>query len=171
MAKRQPKKQLLTRPELATAMGVVPSTITRWEADGMPVEKKARRGKHTLFDLEAVVAWDQARKEAEAAAHANLDNMFPRDRKELAQAIEAEQRVAIKASKLLFVEEVDRAWSAHVGAVRAKLMACPANWADRLHRAATLKGVAGVEHILDQMVRDVLTELADGEESPSARAS
>jgi phage terminase Nu1 subunit (DNA packaging protein) len=167
VAKRKARPKLLTRPELAEAMGVVPSTITRWERDGMPVAQKSRRGQHTLFDLEAVQDWDAKRRAAEAQAR---EDMLPRDRKELAQAIEAEQRVAIKAAKLLYVEEVDRIWSTHVGAVRAKLLACPQNWADRLHRAATLQGVAGVEHVLDDMIRDTLTELADATEDPDAGA-
>jgi hypothetical protein len=38
------------------------------------------------------------------------DFMASRSRKELAQALEAEQRVAMRAGRLIAVEDVDRTW-------------------------------------------------------------
>lgn len=148
----------LTRRELATALGVHMMTVTKWERDGLPIAERGRRGKASLYDEAACRAWLEAREVA--ADGAPVDLARERARKERAQALLAEQQYAARGRALLPAEEVEKVWGAHVAAVRAKLLALPLTLADRIHRAGTLHGVAGVEAALEQAVRDVLTELA-----------
>jgi len=150
----------VTRPELADALDVHPMTVTKWERDGMPIEIRGRRGVSTKYREASVRAWLKKREQA-AAAGQLVDLAAERARKERAQAMESEQRFALRARKLLPADEVDLVWSGEATAVRNRLLAIPATQADRLHRAAILDGVAGVERALEKMVRDILTELAD----------
>lgn len=156
---------LLTRRQLADRLGKHPMTVTKWEQDGLPVAVRGRRGRPSLYDPTAVSAWCQARDEA--AKQQAPDLLVARARKELAQAIEAEQRVAIRAGKLIAIEDVDRIWSAQVAAVRAQLLAIPTALADRLHRVAALEGVVGIETVLVDAMHAALRELADGGARPS----
>lgn len=170
MAKRRNK--LLTRRELAETMDVKVRQVHRWEGDGCPVAKRGRRGVASLYDLEAVRTWHQAR---EAVDHDGpIDLAKERSRKERAQALLAEQLYQQRAGELVDATEVARVWSRHVSAVRTKLLSVPGVWADRVHRAARA-GVAAVERVLDDAIRDVLTEVADKsddelETAPSTRS-
>ena len=150
---------LVTRRELASRLSCDPRTVAKWLEEGLPVAKRGRGGRPSLYDEAAARAWLQAREEA---AQQTPDLLVSRARKELAQAIEAEQRVAIRAGKLIAIEEVDRVWSMQVAAVRAQLLALPTSLADRLHRVAALEGAAGVEQVLLDAVHHALRDLATG---------
>lgn len=154
------KTPFLTRPELAERLGCAVRTVTKWLAAGMPVAVRGRGGAPSTYDEGAVRAWKHDRDERARARSADL--MHSRSRKELAQAIEAEQRVAIRAGKLIPIEDVDRVWSGHVAAVRARLLAIPMALSDRLHRVAVVEGPAAVEALLQTAVYQVLTECAEG---------
>jgi phage terminase Nu1 subunit (DNA packaging protein) len=150
---------MLTRPALAKALGVHPQTIVRWERDGMPVAKRGARGTSSLFDRQAVEAWLHARDHGRQTSDvASLQ--LERARQARAQALVALQIYQTRAKELLPRAEVERVWAQHVAAVRATLLALPVTLADRLHHAATMDGVAAVEQILTEAVRDVLRELS-----------
>ncbi len=150
---------MLTRPALAKALSVHPQTIKKWEQDGMPVAERGARGKPSHFDRVAVEAWLHTREIARQTSDvASLQ--LERSRRERAQALLALQTYQMRAKELLPRAEVDRVWSQHVSAVRAKLLSLPVVIADRVHHAAKLDGVASVERILNEAVRDVLRELA-----------
>jgi phage terminase Nu1 subunit (DNA packaging protein) len=151
---------LVTRRELARRLPCDPRTVARWQEEGLPVAKRGRGGRPSLYDEAAVRAWLTTREET--ARQQAPDFTASRARKELAQAIEAEQRVAIRASKLIPIEDVDRLWSGQVAAIRARLLAWPTALADRIHRVAALEGAAGVEQLLQEIVYDALRELAAG---------
>lgn len=153
----QPTRDLVTRRELARRLKRDARTISKWQDEGLPVATRGRGGRPSLYDEATVRAWLLARDEAVQQAP---DLMVSRARKELAQAVEAEQRVAIRAHQLIAIEEVDRIWSAQVAAIRARLLAWPTALADRLHRVATLEGAAGVERVLQEIVYEALRELA-----------
>lgn len=155
----------LTRRDLAALLGKHPMTITKWEQAGLPVATRGSRGRPSLYDESAVRVWLQRRDEA--AQHQAPDLLASRARRELAQAVEAEQRVAIKAGRLIAIEDVDRIWSAQVAAVRTRLLAIPVSVADRLHRVATLEGATGVEAVLLEVVHNALHELASGVPPPT----
>jgi phage terminase Nu1 subunit (DNA packaging protein) len=148
----------ITSRELARRLGRDARTLRKWIAEGAPVLKHGRGGEPSEFDEADFRAWLDVRERDRATRTSDL--MVSRSRKELAQALEAEQRVAIRAKTLVHVEEVERAWSAHVAGVRARLLSIPTALPDRLVRAATIDGAAGVEKILQETMYQVLTELA-----------
>lgn len=165
MAKAK-KPTLLTRAQLAERLGKSVNTISKWEQAGMPVAARYRRGVPSEFDLHEVEVWLAARQVVEQRSGVT-DVAVARARKETAQAQEAEQRVLMRARDLLPREEVEQAWAAEIAAVRTKLLALPQQQADQLTRVATLDGVAGVEALLADLVRDVLRELADPQRPPT----
>jgi phage terminase Nu1 subunit (DNA packaging protein) len=164
---RRPRAEtLLTRrvlaalPDLPAQAGPVNSgTVSKWERDGMPVAVRGRGGRASLYREADCRAWLVAR-EAAAKKGAIVDVARERARKEHWQAVLARQTYRAREKELLPRAEVERAWSALVAAVRAKLLAVPAAHADRVHRAATLEGLPGVERALQEGIRDVLREMA-----------
>lgn len=162
--KRRPvlkgKPRLLTRRELAAALDVHMQSITRWERDGMPTAKRGSRGRPSLYDKAACLAWKAARDKATESPMGTISLELERARKEHAQALLAEQLHATREGKLLKREDVERTWSAHVAAVRNRLLHLPQSLADQLAREATLGGAAAVETKLREAVIAVLHELA-----------
>ena len=149
---------LVTRQELAALLDVNPRTVAKFLDEGMPVAKRGRGGRSSLYSPEACLAWLEARNAV--ASDAPVDLARERARKERAQALLAEQTYAVRAGKLLPAEQVEQVWSAEQAAVRAKLLALPQAYADRLARAVITGGVSAAEQAIRQMVDEVLTELA-----------
>ena len=158
MTKRRHQK-VVTRRELAHRLGVVMQTITKWEQAGMPVVEPGRKGKPSLYSVVAVRAWLTAREKAVKQGK-TVDLVKERARKERAQAILAEQTVAIRARELVPLDEVEKAWAAEVSAVRAKLLSWPGTLSGRLHREATVNGLRGLERALESAVDELLLELS-----------
>ncbi len=157
--KRLPKKKLVTRRELANLLDVTMSGVTKWEQAGMPVVEPGRKGKPSLYSEAEVRNW-LAEREKAARDNGTYDLPRERARKEKAQAILAEQTVAIRARDLVARDLVERTWAAEVVAVRAKLLSWPATISDRLYREATLNGLQGVERVIKAAVDEVLLELS-----------
>lgn len=116
-------EKLLTRRELADKLNKHMMTITKWENEGLPVAVRGARGRPSLYDEAQVVEWVQARDEQ---ARQQPPFMEARARKEIAQAIEAEQRTALRAGKMLMADEVEATWADILAQVRTSLMAVPA---------------------------------------------
>lgn len=155
------EQELVTRLALASRLSCVVRTITKWEREGLPVATRGKGGQPSLYDLAEVRAWLAERQKR--TRHDSAALMSARCRKERAQAAESEQRVALRAGRLIPVEEVERVWSAEVAAVRARLLVIPTTLADKLHLVGTLEGAPGIERELQAAVYEVLTELAAGE--------
>lgn len=163
---------LLTRLEVAYRLGVNPQTVTKWIEEGLPVAERGKGRRPSRYEESSVRRWVAAREKAiegqrpggrAPGGDGDAPNLIAsRARKELAQAIEAEQRVALRAGKLIPVEEVDKLWSGQVAAVRARLLSWPTALSDRLHRVAVTEGPAGVERVLFELTHDALRELAGG---------
>ncbi len=160
---------LVTRRELAKRLGRHMQTITKWEREGMPIAERGRRGKPSRYSETAVTAWLDKREEA-ARIGTSLDLVQERSRKERAQAILAEQTVAIRAAELVPRAEVEKVWIAEIVAVRAKLLAWPVTLSDRLHRERVQDGAAGLELVLKVAVDELLLELSTGTSAPKRRA-
>lgn len=152
---------LVTRRELAAKFDVFMGTITKWQEEGMPIAKRGSGGRPSLYSEPKVRAWHEHREKA-AQNGGDVDLVRERARKERAQAILAEQTVAIRAKELVPSDEIEKVWLAHVTAVRAKLLAWPATLSDRLHRARIRDGAAGIEQVLKIAVDEALTELSAG---------
>lgn len=146
----------MTRLQLASRLRKDPRTIAKWLEEGLPVARRGRGGRPSLYDAKSVRAW-VARRETTANGEPVARE---RDRRDRAQALLAEQLHDLRARRLLPVEEVERVWVAEVAAVRAIILASYTTHADRVHRAATLDGLAGVERELKALAYEVLRELA-----------
>jgi phage terminase Nu1 subunit (DNA packaging protein) len=164
------KGKLFTRNELVKEPDIPathPQTIAGWVAEGCPIEVRGGPGRPHLYAKEKVLAWLELRKSKDPDV---VDLTAARTLKELAQARLNEQKLLELEGKLLPREEVERQWMAELAAIRTRLMILPHTLADRLYRAATLEGVAGVEAALDEEIRNVLEELSapDRDDAPVA---
>lgn len=161
MAKAAKKESLLTRRELAEVHDVHPQTVTKWERAGMPIAERGRRGVPSLYDPDQVDRWLKAREDA-AESGKVVDLTRERARKERALARLNELRYQERARELVPTDEVAEVWGAHINAVRTKLLALPITLVDRLFRAAK-RGHTAVEYELEKAVREILTEIAEGD--------
>lgn len=156
-----------SRLDLADLFGVNERTVAKWQAEGMPVLSRGRGGKLSGYNLAAAFRWARdSGKFATAGGDgesSDTTGQQARVRKDLAQAAEAEQRVAQRAGKLIAIEDIEKSWGGIVAAVRSKLLAMPTALSDRLHRAATMDGAAAVEALLQTAIYDALRELSSGE--------
>lgn len=156
---------LVTRRDLAPLMNVHMQTVVKWEQQGMPIAKRGRAGKPSLYRVADVRAWLDSREEA-AQRTGLVDVAQERANKERAQARLAEQTFQMRQRDLLPRAEVEKVWAAEQAAVRTKLLAIPQAYADRVFRAGTLDGVGGVEQALKEAVYEALRELADEDRPP-----
>ena len=152
-------QETLTRRELAEALGVHMATVTKWEREGLPISERGRKGKPSTYREDEARAWLAAREEA-AKSGGNLDLARTRALKEMWQAKLAQQTHQARARKLLPADEVELAWAAEVAAVRSVILSSYTTHADRVFRAGTLDGLAGVERELKAIAYEVLRELA-----------
>lgn len=159
MAKRK-KLATHTRREVAEALGVHMATVTKWEREGLPIVERGSRGRPSRYDIEAVKAWRAARDEAARRVDGPLDPVQEKAARDHWQAELARQTHQIRHKTLLPAADVERAWAGEVAAVRAKLLSLPTTYSDRIHRAATLHGLSGVEKTLQAAVYDVLRQFA-----------
>lgn len=161
---------MLTTRELAARIPCAVRTIAKWMDEGLPVEQRGRGGRPNKFNESAVRKWlakyTAAQKPGVVGAVAQ-----ERARKERAQAILAEQTFQMRARKLLPVEEVEKLWSAEVTAVRAVILSSYTTHADRVHRAAILEGVVGVEEALKDLAHEVLRELSNPDRDIAPKAA
>jgi phage terminase Nu1 subunit (DNA packaging protein) len=142
-----------TRRELAGILKVHPITITKWERDGLPIATRGRKGKPSLYNPTKVQAWLQAREDAVKAGSPGFAEN--RGRKELALALESEQRVAIKAGRLIEAAGIESRVAEVFARCKTKLLGLPR------------KAKAALPHLtqadvlkLDDLVREVAEELA-----------
>lgn len=155
----------VTRKVLAARLNVHMQTITVWERQGLPIYERGRRGRPSTYLESQVRAWQAAREQA-AKANGHVDVAQERARKERAQAVLAEQTFQARSRQLLPADEVERRWTAEVQATRTKILATYTTQADRVHRAAILEGVPGVERVLKAIAYELLRELSSTDEAP-----
>jgi hypothetical protein len=157
MRKRRTTRKLLTRLELAAVLDCHVRSISRLQADGLPVARRGRGGRKTLFDERVAVAWMLSRE----ATHVGVEALRRCTAEKLhAEAILLDQTFKIRARDLLPRDEVEKVWSLEISAVRALLEAWVSPLAAHLCHAAA-EGIPEIEHALDDEVRGMLTRLAD----------
>lgn len=86
----------------------------------MPVASRAGRGRATRFDAAECHAWRACRDADGAVEFRSVERA--RARKDLAQAMEAEQRVAIKARTLVLAADAERVMADEYARCRGKLL-------------------------------------------------
>lgn len=161
MAQAAKKESLVTRRELAELHGVHQQTVTKWERAGMPIAERGRRGVPSRYNPDDVAAWLEERKKSTGGGGLVVLTR-ERARKERALARLNELKYQEMARELVPADEVAEIWGAHINAVRTKLLSLPTTLTDRLCRAAK-RGPRAVERELEDAIRGVLTELADGD--------
>lgn len=151
---------LVTRRELAQKLGVHMQTITKWEREGMPIARRGRKGRASLYRVSEVSAWLKARESA-AGGGAVVDVARARADKETWQARLAQQAYLARSGELLPRAQVVQIWTAEVLAVRTLIMQTFLTHTDRVFRAGTLEGRAGVERELRNISDWILRALSD----------
>ncbi len=160
MSRKRDDAVLVTRREVAQQHGVKPMQVHRWVQDGAPVARRGGPGRPALYDPIAVARWKAAR---DGAAERQMVSVTQaRVERDLAQAELARQLHAQRSGRLVDVAAVTAIWGRHVAAVRQRLLSWSTTLTARLHRAAINGGLAGIEAVLDEHVRRVLTELSAG---------
>ncbi len=157
--RKPPKERLLTRRQLAAALNVHMQTITKWEREGLPVAERGAKGRPSKYREIDVRAWRKRRDDAAKKPEGPLNFMQTRAYKEHWQGLLAEQQHQLRAKELLYATEVEKIWGDEVSAIRTVILSIPVSYADRVHRAATLDGLVGVEAALKEIVHQVLREL------------
>lgn len=163
------KSPLVTARQLAVAFVVHPRTIAKFMDEGMPVAKRGRGGRPSMFDLAVCTAWKEAREQLPADDGGPVDLTRERARKERAQALLAEQLYAVRSGKLVSTADVEKAWQAEIAAARSVILSSYTTAADKVFRAATTDGLAGVERELKAIAYGVLRELSDGAKAPKKK--
>jgi phage terminase Nu1 subunit (DNA packaging protein) len=165
---------LVTRAEAAAALGVTPSRINRWTAQGAPCAIRGRKGHSAWYDVEAIRAWHAARSEASlgAAATAGESNLeLSQERAKLAHAqrLKLELDRAVRLGELLPAEAVVSQGQAVLGSLKARLMGLPRQ---AVHRGLIDRSQeAGVKALVLETLRELARwhvgeeALPDGEES------
>ena len=157
----------LTRLELARALKCDPRTVAKWIEEGLPIFARGRGGRASLYSERAVREWLEARN----AATEKGDELSPsqeKARRDHWQAILAEETVLARRKLMLPAADIEKLWAAEVTAVRARLIAIPTTWADRIHRAGNTDGVRGVERVLREAIHNALRELSTGAQKETA---
>jgi phage terminase Nu1 subunit (DNA packaging protein) len=170
---RGQKTKLLTRPQLARLLNYGPRHIQKLQEEGLPVAVLGRGGRPSQYDEKQVRKWlaeHQQGKQPEATP-GKLNVFEERARKDRAQAQLAEQAFLIRQRELLPAKEVEKAWGLEVAAVRSVILASYTSHADRVLRAATLRGIDGVEQTLKDIAHEVLRELANPDRDLEAATS
>lgn len=159
MIKKSPKRKLVTRRELANLLNVTMSGVTKWEQAGMPVAERGRKGKASLYSEAEAKNWLAERDKA-ARENGTFDLARERARKERAQAILAEQTVAIRAGDLVPVDQISKTLTAGFGAFRAKVLAWQATMSDALYRESKINGLQGVQRAIKDAAEELLLDLS-----------
>jgi len=150
MAKREQSK-LLTRAQLASALGVTAGTVTRWQADGMPVARKRPRGQATLFRLADVKRW---REQVTTTPMAGLSLERERALLTMAQRRKLDRDDDVARGELITIAEVVRDGQGFVMAWRAKVLGL----ARRLVQIGAIPKES--EARVKEGCRDLLTEIS-----------
>ncbi len=116
----------------------------------MPVAQKSTRGRHTYFDLEAVAAWDAARRSADQT----IDAANARARKDLALARLTEIKIDVEEGRLVPREAVVSAGRAYTIAWTAKVRGLPR----RLVKEGLVEKAS--EAAVISVVREILEDIA-----------
>jgi len=143
----------VTKAELAELLGVVPGSLPRLVAQGMPeaVEAGGGRGKAASFDAGACMAWQRAQLMSKAASGT------PRDEYLRALTEKARLDIATRKGDLVEAEVVAREFAECAANVKARLRRIPDAVADRI---ANVTDPQAAKALLLGEIDDALLELS-----------
>lgn len=144
--------KLLTRREIAGALGVHAMTVVKWLDRGLPCAERGSKGRPSRFDLAAVKRW-RADQEARVRDGKVLDLVHERARLAKAQREKTEMQNRLMAGRLISREDAEGEWEAHARAAKARLL--------RIPRESVLRGIVPAEHeeVVLGLVAEALREL------------
>lgn len=148
----------VNRSELAEVFGKSLPTISTWVTKGCPVVERGRRGKEWTFDTAAVADWLEQQTVANLQGDTSgLVMEEAKRRKTAAEAALAELELAKAREQVIEASEVEKAWADLILSFRAKMLSVPPKMAPVVIVAVN---VAEVERLLDDAIREALSELA-----------
>ena len=145
----------LRQKDVAELLAVTPRTVRDWQSEGLP---RLPDGHYSGPD---VVRWFVARGQAGAL---DLDQERARLAKEQADRTALEN--GARRGELVDVAGVEREWTDHITAVRARLLAIPTSVGSQLDAEVAPK-VAAIVKVLIHAALEELSHYAGGE--PAAR--
>lgn len=150
---RPARQDLVTRAQLAAALGVNPSTIAKWVAAGCPVAQRDRLGHARLFVRADVEAWRDTNAEDAHAVRGDLRLDQERAKKERALAELAELKIAVQRGALVAVDTVLQEGRLAFGNARDRFRVLPRLLVQRglLARAHEAAALAAVDEILAEL--------------------
>lgn len=154
--RRTSKAATLTRRDLAKRLDVHMQTITKWEREGLPIASRGRKGRPSLYAIDAVKAWLTAREGSGAgsgSAFSRYQDAHARQRTALAEL--AELQLEERRGRLVDAQVMHAKLTDVFARCRTKLLGLPS------------KAKLGLPHLthgdvlaLDAMVREALEDLA-----------
>lgn len=149
--------ETINKQRLSELQGVSLPTITKWIADGCPVEVAGSNGKGYEFDNAKVTAWrlERARHGGQSGGEAESEASAKR-RKMTAEADLAEMKAAEAAAVLVRADAVVEAVQKDLARVKARLMAIP----NRIAPMVVGLDEIGAREMIEQEVYSALQELS-----------
>lgn len=141
------------KKRIAEAFGVTQGAVDKWRAVGCPSHKE---GRIVIFDLREVIAWRTKGFETEGGKVLNLETERARLAKEQADKATLENKRLV--GELVSIKDLIPVWEAIGVALKSRLLALPGKLAPVVQTAKT---VAKAKAIIDESIRDVLTELSE----------
>jgi phage terminase Nu1 subunit (DNA packaging protein) len=155
---------LLTRTELAAALGVNPVTITKWQGEGLPVAVQGGRGRESKYRMVDVWRWGLERERQRAGAGrdgADLNLPIEHAKLKRAQRLKLEADERRRSGETLERADVARTVGLMIQAIRSGVLRLPQAMASQVVALVESgDGVTVVEAALTGACRDVLRELA-----------
>lgn len=137
--------RIISQPQIADLFGVVPKTITEWQAAGMPVAIQGGPGVPSEYDSDACVRWLVDREVRKVQAES------PKDRLARLQGDDLEMKLARERGKLIEKAAVEPAMRAAIVSARERIRNEPARIAAQLE---------GLDHIgREALLRDLFDEV------------
>lgn len=142
----------VNKQRLQGILGKDHKTILKWQKEGMPIERVAKRGQSNTYDTEKVIDWLVGR----ASSKDQLDQA--RIRLTTAQAVKAELEAEEYLGNLISLEKMKETWANVLSTFRARILSMPS----RLTPLITVqKEPKKVERIIKDSCVEALNELAN----------
>ena len=153
--------EVVNRAELARLFDVSLPTVDSWRRRGLPVEQGGGRGRPMRFSLPAAIAWRLEQEAGEDDRDAVVSFEEARTAKMVAEAELARIELQKRRGEVVELDVVAELAEAAFGVVRQRVLGLASKVAAQV---ATAGSAAKARGILEREAREILDELADGNE-------
>ena len=159
-----PAFPFITRPQLALAFGKDARTIAKWLEEGLPVARRGKGGRPSLYHVRDCVTWVLARELHARAPQqvgdaTGLQPQLEHALLERRKREEIELKLQVRRGELVEIAAVRAEYADIATTVKARLRAIPTAVADQMIAAAAVGPVA-VRQLLAARIDQALRELA-----------